>query len=114
MNKLRDVGKLYNFEEDVEIAEKEITALNNLRKRMGEREDVDEISLTQEEKEKERFGEKNKKLKKETERNNSKELIIGRTKRGAGVPNQIDTSRGAWRIGRRRKGNPWRRRGINS
>ena len=32
------------------------------------------------------------KLKKEIERNNSKELIIGRTKGNEEVPNQIDTS----------------------
>ena len=53
VGKLRDVGKLYNFEEEVEIAEKEIIELNN-RKEVAEKEEVAEISLTQEEKEKEK------------------------------------------------------------
>ena len=51
VGKLRDIGKLYNFEEEVEIAEKEINELNN-QKEVAEEEDVAEIILTGEEKEK--------------------------------------------------------------
>ena len=89
--KLRDIGKLYNLEEEAEIAVKEITELDN-QKEVAEKEDADEIWSMQEEKEK---GEKElkvkiKKLKKEIERNNLNELIIGRTKGGEETPNQID------------------------
>ena len=82
-----------NFEEEVEIAEKEINELNN-QKEVAEKEDVAEISLTQEEKDREKNDLENRirKLKKEIERDNSKELIIGRTKGNEEIPNQIDTS----------------------
>ena len=62
VDKLRDIGKLYNFEEELGIAEKAITELNN-QKEVDGKEDVVEISLTQEEKKKGkgRFEEQNKK-----------------------------------------------------
>ena len=63
VGKLRDVAKLYNSEEEVETAEKEINGLSN-QKEVAEKEDVDKIRVTQEEKErKERFEEQNKKTK---------------------------------------------------
>ena len=47
-------GKLYNFEEEeAEIAENELVELNN-RKEVANKEEVEEISITQEEKEKEK------------------------------------------------------------
>ena len=72
---------------------------------MGEKEDVAEISLTQEGKEKEKNISKHRirKLKKEIERNNLKELIIDRTKGSEEIPNQIDTlSKEFGGIGRRK------------
>ena len=77
----------------MEIAEKEIIELNN-QQEVAEKEDVAEISIMQEGKEKEKIFLKNRvrKLKKEIERNNSKELIIDRTKGSGEIPNKIDTS----------------------
>ena len=91
VKKLRDIGKLYNLEEEAEIADKGITELDN-QKEVAGREEVKEISLTQEEKEKEKkdLKVKIKKLKKEIERNNLNELIIDRTKGEEEVSNQID------------------------
>ena len=68
VGKLRDIGKLYNLEEEAEITDKEIVELDN-QKEVAEKEDADEIWSMQEEKEK---GEKElkvkiKKLKKEIE-----------------------------------------------
>ena len=53
VKKLRDVEKLYNLEEEAEIADKEIMELDN-QKEVAEREEVKEISLTQEEKKRKR------------------------------------------------------------
>ena len=66
---------------NLKLRKKEIIELNN-RKEVAEKEEVAEISLTQEEKEKEKKDLENKvrKLKKEIEKNNSKELIIDRKK----------------------------------
>ena len=50
---------MYNFEEEVEIAEKEIIELNNI-KEVAEKEEAAEISLMQEEKEMEKKDLKNK------------------------------------------------------
>ena len=92
VGKLRGVEKLYNFEEGVEIAAAEITELNN-RNEVADKEEVAEISLTQEERKgKERSENEVRKLKKEIEKNNSKELIIDRAKENGGIPNQIDIS----------------------
>ena len=64
IDKLRDIGKLYNFEEEeVEIAEKEIIGSNN-QKTVAGKEDLDELSLTKaKRKRKERFEEQNKEIK---------------------------------------------------
>ena len=91
VEKLRDIEKLYNLEEEAEITDKEIRELND-QKEVAEKEDVGEISSTQEEKEK---GKKDlkikiKKLKKEIERNNLNELIIDRAQGEEEVSNQID------------------------
>ena len=53
VGKLRDIGKLYNLEEEAEIADKEIVELDN-QKEVAEKEDVEEISSTQEEKKRKR------------------------------------------------------------
>ena len=51
VGKFRDVGgKLYNLEEEVEISENELIKLNN-RKEVAEKEEEEEISVMQEEKE---------------------------------------------------------------
>ena len=47
--KIRDVEKLYNTAEEAEIADKELTELDN-QKEVAEKEDVGEISPTQKEK----------------------------------------------------------------
>ena len=52
-------GKLYNFEEEAGIAENELVELNN-RKEVADKEEVASISITQEEKEKEKKGLKTK------------------------------------------------------
>ena len=60
---------MYNFEGEVEIAEKEINELNN-QKEVAVKEDVADISLMKEEKEKAKKDLKNRirKLKKEIEK----------------------------------------------
>ena len=50
---LRDIGELYNLEEEDEIEDNEITELDN-QKEVAEKEDVEEISPTQEEKKRQR------------------------------------------------------------
>ena len=66
----------------------------NNRKEVANKEEVEEISITQEEKEKKKKELKNKirKLKKEIEKNDLEELIIDRTKGDGGISNKIDIS----------------------
>ena len=53
VGKLRDIEKLYNLEEEAEISDKEIIELAT-QKEVAEKEDVEEISSTQEEKKRKR------------------------------------------------------------
>ena len=53
VEKLRDIEKLYNLEEEAEIADEEIMELDT-QKEVAEKEDVEEISSTKEEKKRKR------------------------------------------------------------
>ena len=88
---LRDLENLYNLEEESEITKNEITNLNNWREVAYMDEKV-ELSKMQEIKEKEKkyLNTRVRELKKEIEKNDLEELIIGRSKSTDEVKGQID------------------------
>ena len=91
VGELRDVEKLYSLGEASEIAQNEITDLDNW-KEVANMDEKEEIGKMQEIKEGEKkdLNTRVKKLKKEIEKNDLEKLIVDRSKSTDGVNNQID------------------------